>query len=89
MIERLSGEYNRGYTRAIMDLQSIFKYVETELAMRHKKLSSKLANELLECCLINREALRESEMGCGEGFIRWNVQKNGFEFFDPKKKEKE
>lgn len=78
VIERLSGDYNRGYTKAIMDIQDVFSYIESDLAVHGKRLNMKLAKELLNCILKNREGVRESK----RGFIRWNAVKNGFEFFE-------
>jgi len=78
-MERLSGEFNRGYTKAIMDIIEIFKYIEPDLKWHHKRINQKLANELLECCLTNRENVRESI----NGFIRWNNKNNCFEFYEP------
>lgn len=82
MVERLSGEYNRGYTKAIMDMQEVFDYVNDDLVGHKKRMNYKLAKELLGCCLTNRERLRESM----NGFIRWNGKDNKFEFFEPGKK---
>lgn len=50
-MERLSGEFNRGYTRAIMDIQAIFSYVQPDLLHHKKRLTPKLMGELLSCCL--------------------------------------
>jgi len=83
MLERLSGEYNRGYTRAIQDITRVFDYIQMDLNYHHKKLTAKLTEELLKCCLENRERLRESV----DGFIRWNTKKNGFEFYEPKRRD--
>ena len=77
-IERLSGEFNRGYTRAIQDIQEIFKNIEDDLRYCHKKrLNAKIAEMLLDVILENRAKLREKR----EGFIRWNRQKQSFEWF--------
>lgn len=81
MIERFSGEFNRGYTRAIMDIESVFLNAQGDLAFHHKKMTQKIAMQLLHCCLSNREKLREGV----DGFIRWNGQKDDFEFYSPEK----
>ncbi len=84
MIERLSGDYNRGYTKAIMDIQEVFLRIDQDLKHHGKRMNSKLANELLKCCLSNRENLRESI----NGFIRCRVKDgkfDGFEFYEPNK----
>lgn len=88
MIERLSGDYNRGYTKAIMDIQKIFEYVKDDLHFHHKRMNEKMADELLKCCLENRENLRESIPEIGDGFIRWNPKLNTFEFYKPKRQTK-
>ena len=77
-IERLSGEYNRGYTKAIQDIQEVFKYIQSDLKHHHKTLTAKMSERLLDCCLKNRERLRESI----NGFIRFNSQKQDFEFYE-------
>ena len=79
MIERLSGDYNRGYTKAIMDIQEVFNYIQEDLKWHKKKLTPKLTSQLLNCCLHNRERLRESV----NGFIRYNPRTMDFEFYEP------
>lgn len=78
MLERLSGDYNRGYTKAIQDMQEIFAYIQPDLKHHHKNLNGKLSLALLACCLENRERLRERR----GGFIRFNGQSQKFEWFD-------
>lgn len=78
-IERLSGDFNRGYTRAIQDMIEIFNYIIPDLQHHHKRLTEKVAKELLQCCLENRERLRESV----NGFIRYNGVTQSFEFYEP------
>ena len=79
MFEKLSGDYNRGYTRAIMDIKEVFHYIQNDLKHHKKRLTPKLADELINCCLSNRERLRESV----NGFIRWNRVTEQFEFYEP------
>lgn len=81
-MERLSGEFNRGYTQAIIDLSEVFEYIQGDLSHHNKRLTPKLMEELLSCCLVNRERLRESV----NGFIRYNGQKQAFEFYEPGEK---
>ena len=76
-IERLSGDYIRGYTKAVQDIIEIFEYIQEDLNAHKKRFSNKIALQLLQTILENREAIREQR----KGFIRWNYQKNGFEFF--------
>lgn len=78
MIERLSGEYNRGYTKAIQDIIEIFEYVNNELTFRKKRMNYKLAMQLLKTILSERQNIRDR---IGDGFIRWSIQKQDFEYF--------
>ena len=48
-------------------------------AIIDKALTAKMGEKLLNCCLKNREKLRENI----NGFIRWNKQKEDFEFYEP------
>lgn len=77
-LPRLSRQYNRGYTRAIQDLQEVYIYIQPDLKHHHKNLNGKLAVSLLQCCLKNRERIREGR----NGLIRYNGQKKDFEWFD-------
>lgn len=76
-MQRLSGDFNRGYRRAIQDIEDVFDYVQEDLKHHHKALTGIRARELLACILINREKIRD-DWG---GFIRWNNQLDGFEYF--------
>lgn len=78
MIEKLSGNYNRGYTKAIQDIQEVFQYIKSDLDHHHVKLTHKSAEKLLQCCLENREKIRDS----WNGFIRYNCKTKEFEFYD-------
>lgn len=82
-LPRLSGEYNRGYTRAIQDLIEIFNYTQSDLKCHHKSLTKKTAIQLLNCCLQNRGNIRDN---IGDGFIRYNGQKEDFEYYIPKER---
>lgn len=76
-IEKLSGDFIRGYTKAIQDVSEVFEYVGDDLKYHKKRLNDKLAKELLKCVLENRENIREDT----NGFIRWNCITNKFEWF--------
>lgn len=80
-MERLSGEYIRGYTKAILDITEVFRYIQPDLKHHHKSLNGKLAIELLRVILENREALRED----WNGFIRYNGNTKEFEFYSSRK----
>jgi 5'-deoxynucleotidase YfbR-like HD superfamily hydrolase len=77
MIERLSGDFNRGYTKALMDLTEVVKYIQDDLHDHHKRLTEKMFLELLSVCLENREKLRDN----WGGFIRWNNKAGEFEYY--------
>ncbi len=76
-VEKLSGDFIRGYTKAIQDISEVFEYVGNDLKCHKKRLNDKLAKELLKCVLENRENIREGT----NGFIRWNCVTNKFEWF--------
>ena len=84
MIERLSSDYNQGYTKAMQDMQEIFSYIQEDLKTHHKNLSPNMCKKLISCCLTNRERIRESQ----RGFIRYNSSMDDFEFFEPWKANK-
>lgn len=76
-IERLFGDYIRGYTKAILDIAEIFEYIQQDLKHHHKNLNGKLSVILLKTILDNREKIRENF----NGFIRWNCIDKEFEWF--------
>ena len=76
-IEKLSGDFIRGYTKAIQDVAGVFEYVVPDLKYHGKRFNDKLAKELLQCILENREKIRENR----RGFIRWNCITDQFEWF--------
>lgn len=81
-MERLSGDYIKGYTKAIMDLQEVFRYIQPDLKYHKLSMTPKRADEILSCCLKNREDLRENR----QGFVRYNDKIKGFEFFIPERR---
>lgn len=76
-IERLSGDFIRGYTKAIRDISGVFEYFSDDLRHHKKRLNDKLAKELLRCVLENRANIREDI----DGFFRWNCTTNKIEWF--------
>lgn len=86
--QKLSGDFNRGYTRAIQDIQEIFEYIEDDLKHHNKRLNGKLAKELLQVILTERENIRESRFDFNhykdKGFIRYNPHLKQFEWFKRK-----
>lgn len=77
-MERLSGDFNRGYTKAIQDIEDVFVYVQEDLTQHKKRFNFKLIVRLLELFLRYRENFRENR----NGFIRWNTKLNNLEFFE-------
>lgn len=77
-MDRLSGDFIRGYTKAIQDIEDVFVYVQEDLNSRGKRFNFKLIIRLLELFLKHRENFREN----GKGFIRWNKKLNNLEYFE-------
>ena len=77
-MERLSGDFVRGYTKAIKDVEDAFCYVQEDLSKRKMRWNYKLIVRLLELFLRHRENFRENR----DGFIRWNTKLNNLEFFE-------
>lgn len=80
-MEQLSREFNRGYTQALKDMKESLPNIIANLQYNRKRITPKLMDEYMECCISHREQLRES-LG---GFIRWNKQLDGFEYFPGEK----
>lgn len=78
---RLSGEFNKGYTKAIQDIVEVFTYIQPDLKYHHKNLNGKLSVELLNCILENRMELRDDIEK--KRFIRYNGQAKKFEYYKP------
>lgn len=76
-LPRLSGEFNRGYTKAIQDLLKETKSVQYDLKIHKRNMNYKYLEELLRLFLENRENFREDKAG----FIRYNVGKKELEFY--------
>lgn len=81
----LSGEYNRGFTASILKLIAEYDWICKDLKNHKKRMTEKLTKQWLNCCLINREKLREIEDTTDKyrGFIRWNATKGDFEWYEP------
>ena len=80
-IERLSGEYIRGYTKAIQDVKAVFEYTHPDLEHHRKKLNYNRVMQLLKVILKNREQIRDN----WNGFIRYNRQLDDFEWYDARR----
>lgn len=79
-MDRLSGNYIRGFTEGIKTVEEQFDIICDDLRRHNKIMTSKKMKEFLRCCLINRELLREFD----DSFIRWNCITNKFEIWREK-----
>lgn len=71
--DRLSGEYIRGYTKAIKDIIYVFEYMNNDLKANNIRMNYAWVEKILKCCLENREKIRE-DWG---GFIRTEKSESG------------
>ena len=71
--DRLSADYNKGYTKAIQDIIDVFSYVNEDLTHNKMRMNYKWAVKILQCCLENREKLRDN----WDGFIRTEKSETG------------
>ena len=76
--DRLSCDYVSGYTQAIVDIINIFEYVNNEMNMRKMRMNYKLVMKLLKTIFNERGNIRDR---IGDGFIRWNLQRKDFEYY--------
>lgn len=77
MMERLSGDYNRGFMAGIIACQEALESVNADFIGRKKRMNAKQMKELLDCVLENRAMLREHL-----GFIRRDWPNERFEWFE-------
>ena len=77
--ETMSGDYIWGFTKGIMTVIEIFRYVNEDLKSHNRGMTYRMCRELLECILKNRAAIREQR----KGFIRYN-REGRFEWFSRK-----
>lgn len=80
-MDKLSGDYIRGYTAAIRDCEEIVRGAVFDLAHHKKKLTEKRAEDLFKVVLEHRAEIREKQ----PGFVRYNSITGRFEFFNPDK----
>lgn len=80
MLSNLSKDFNDGYRQALLDVQTIFRYVQADLKFHKKTMTGKLADSLIQTIINNRMTLRDNF----QGFIRWNNKEQCFEWFDGK-----
>lgn len=70
---RLSGDYNKGYTKAVQDIIEVFGYMNNDLKAHNMRMNYAWAEKVLKCCLENREKLRDN----WNGFIRTEKSESG------------
>lgn len=80
MIDKLSGDYNKGFTKGIQKVLNGFDGFCSDLKYNNKRLTEKNVKDYLKCCLANRELLRDFD----DSFIRWNHIKNKCELWREK-----
>lgn len=72
-LPRLSGDYNKGYTKAIQNIIEVFEYINDDLKHNNMRMNYKWAEKILKCCLENRKKLRDD----WNGFIRTEISESG------------
>ena len=79
-MDRLSADYVKGFTKGIQTVLENFNGFCYDLRYHHKRPTEKIFKEYLDCCLKNRELLREFD----DSFIRWNGITNQCELWREK-----
>lgn len=72
-MDKLNGEYIRGYTKAIQDIILVFEIVNNDLTHNNMRMNYKWVQKILKCCLENREKLREDR----NGYVRTEKSESG------------
>ena len=72
-LPRLSGDFNKGYMKAIKDIMDAFVYINEDSQHHKMRMNYKWAEKILKCCLENREKLRDD----WNGFIRTEKSESG------------
>ena len=72
-LPRLSREYNDGYRTAILDIIEVFNYMDNDFKGHSIRMNNIWAKKILQCCLENREKLRDD----WDGFIRITKSDSG------------
>lgn len=78
-MERIQWGYSDGYRQALLDVAEALDGVFDGMAHFHKRMTQKYAAKFMKCMIDNRMNLRERR---DHGFIRYNGQKDDFEYFD-------
>ena len=86
-LPRLSGDFVRGYTKAIQDMENAFICVNQDLIHHKMRLNYDWAMKILHCFLMNREKFRENR----NGFLRTELSDKGkrevIRYYEPKQEE--
>lgn len=72
-MDKLNGAYIRGYTKAIQDIIVVFENLNYDLMSHNMRMNYQWVQKTLQCCLENREKLREDR----NGFIHTEKSENG------------
>lgn len=72
-LTRLSGDFNKGYTKAIQDIIEVMNYMNNDLTANHIRMNYNWVVKILKCCLDNREKLRDD----WNGFFRTEKSETG------------
>ena len=76
MRDPFNGDWIRGYTQAIQDIQDALPSIVYDLKYHHKQFNARWAKEFLAAFLEHRANLR-AELG----FLRYNSQIDKIEYF--------
>lgn len=74
---KLSPDYIRGFTKAILMMREQFNIICKDLKSHHKRPTEKMIKEWMGICLKERGILRDFD----DSFIRWNGKKEKFEIW--------
>ena len=90
-MERVSGDYIKGYTKAVQDTIEVFEYIQPDLKYHRKNLNGKLSLMLLKAILKHREEIRErkekiSLINSGRFYFAENAKNNLYNLCETRKK---
>lgn len=78
-MERLSGDFNRGYTAALMDVSSLIPVVVAELKRVRRVGNLKYWEAAMALIVEHRAEMRDKRAG----FVRWNFERKELEWYAP------
>lgn len=71
-------EYVQGYTSALLDVKWVLEHIEHDLKLHNRRQNIKTMNQIIDCMIKNRAALREIP----GAFVRCNDSvEGGFEVY--------